>query len=137
MHHYQLFPRQIGEISRRYDVGELHLSFTQGVWREGKWGYPPVNSQGIGAEIRARIKGDATMSEHQWRGLTNALSGVFCASLNFIDATSTVTPQLTFANTESLSGGVLRHGYLPRENVCTENLTPWTKQLPCQSKSGL
>ncbi|KAJ2056914.1 Subunit of the glycosylphosphatidylinositol transamidase complex-like protein [Coemansia sp. S146] len=140
MYHYHLFPRQIGEISRRYDVDELHLSFTQGGWRESKWGSPPVNSQGIGAEVRARIKGgDAIQSESQWRGLTNALSGVFCASLNFIDTTNTANPQLTFADTDTATttSGVLRHGYLPRENVCTENLTPWIKQLPCQSKSGL
>ncbi|KAJ1823062.1 Subunit of the glycosylphosphatidylinositol transamidase complex-like protein [Coemansia sp. RSA 2671] len=138
LHHYQLFPRQIGEISRRYDVNELYLSFTQGGWREGKWGSPPVNSQGIGAEVRARIKeGDPAKSESQWRGLTNALSGVFCASLNFIDTTNTATPRLTFADADSPASGVLRHGYLPRENVCTENLTPWVKQLPCQSKSGL
>ncbi|KAJ2440128.1 Subunit of the glycosylphosphatidylinositol transamidase complex-like protein [Coemansia sp. RSA 2424] len=138
LHHYQLFPRQIGEISRRYNVDELHLSFTQGGWRETKWGYPPVNSQGIGAEVRARIKGgDAAQSERQWKGLTNALSGVFCASLNFIDTTNTNTPRLTFTDSAAAASGVLRHGYLPRENVCTENLTPWIKQLPCQSKSGL
>ncbi|KAJ2764200.1 Subunit of the glycosylphosphatidylinositol transamidase complex-like protein, partial [Coemansia nantahalensis] len=35
------------------------------------------------------------------------------------------------------NGTVLRHGYLARENVCTENLTPWIKQLPCQAQSGL
>ncbi|KAJ2425869.1 Subunit of the glycosylphosphatidylinositol transamidase complex-like protein [Coemansia sp. RSA 2531] len=141
LYHYHLFPRQIGEISRRYDVDELHLSFTQGGWRESKWGSPPVNSQGIGAEVRARIKGgDVIQSESQWKGLTNALSGVFCASLNFIDTTNTATPQLTFAadrGAATATSGVLRHGYLPRENVCTENLTPWIKQLPCQSKSGL
>ncbi|KAJ2746190.1 Subunit of the glycosylphosphatidylinositol transamidase complex-like protein [Coemansia sp. BCRC 34301] len=138
LHHYQLFPRQIGEISRRYNVDELHLSFTQGGWRESKWGHPPINSQGIGAEVRARIKGgDIVQSERRWKGLTNALSGVFCASLNFIDTTNTATPRLTFAENDAKAGSMLRHGYLPRENVCTENLTPWIKQLPCQSKSGL
>ncbi|KAJ2819638.1 Subunit of the glycosylphosphatidylinositol transamidase complex-like protein, partial [Coemansia sp. 'formosensis'] len=128
LYHYHLFPRQIGEISRRYDVDELHLSFTQGGWRESKWGSPPVNSQGIGAEVRARIKGgDVARSESQWKGLTNALSGVFCASLNFIDTTNTATPRLTFADIGATTSGMLRHGYLPRENVCTENLTPWIK----------
>ena len=27
-------------------------------------------------------------------------------------------------------------GTLPGENVCTENLTPWKKMLPCQGKRG-
>ena len=30
-----------------------------------------------------------------------------------------------------------RYGTLPGENVCTENLTPWKKLLPCQDKRGL
>ncbi|KAJ2603351.1 Subunit of the glycosylphosphatidylinositol transamidase complex-like protein [Coemansia sp. RSA 1722] len=137
-HHYHLFPRQIGEIALRYDVDELHLSFTQGNWRERQWGYPPVNSQGVGAEARARIRGSDDHIAAQWTGLTNALSGVFCASLNFIDDTNTVVPQMVFAESQkSGRAGVLRQGYLPRESVCTENLTPWIKQLPCQSRSGI
>lgn len=30
-----------------------------------------------------------------------------------------------------------RYASLPREIVCTENLTPWKKLLPCDSKKGL
>ncbi|KAM6339829.1 GPI transamidase component PIG-T isoform 2-T2 [Alca torda] len=32
---------------------------------------------------------------------------------------------------------LLRYAVLPREVVCTENLTPWKKLLPCGSKAGL
>ncbi|KAI9505645.1 GPI transamidase component PIG-T [Coemansia spiralis] len=149
-HHYHLFPRQIGEIAKQNGVDELHLSFTQGGWRQDTWGSPPVNSQGVGAEIIARINGtEDGSSGSKWKGLTNALSGVFCASLNFIDEGNTAMPQLTFTTQNTKRDGVragqdnsaatniLRHGYLPRENVCTENLTPWIKQLPCQAKSGI
>jgi hypothetical protein len=31
----------------------------------------------------------------------------------------------------------LRHATLPGEGVCTENLTPFTKLLPCSARSGL
>jgi len=31
----------------------------------------------------------------------------------------------------------LFYGEMPEEAVCTENLTPWTKLLPCRSESGL
>ena len=31
----------------------------------------------------------------------------------------------------------LRHGTLPSEHVCTENLTPFLKLLPCKSLSGI
>ncbi|KAJ1735904.1 Subunit of the glycosylphosphatidylinositol transamidase complex-like protein [Coemansia biformis] len=153
-HSYRLFPRQIGEIALRYGVRELQLAFTQGGWRD-KWGYAPVASQGAGAEILARIEGPPEEAARQWKGLANALSGVFCASLNFVGQENTSSPRLTFAETtnadsngstsgstggstgSNTGGSVLKHGYLPRENVCTENLTPWIKQLPCQSKSGI
>lgn len=169
-----------------------------------------------------------------WKELSNVLSGIFCASLNFIDSTNTVTPTASFkplglANGEKPCGhfllpvtscpnlcclfpqwgqsinplgvqapeegfprlcclciafsqgrrgshsqlgllgwwrqrgvwgaGVwvprsgaprptpdrplsssdtdhyfLRYAVLPREVVCTENLTPWKKLLPCSSK---
>ncbi|KAJ1725613.1 Subunit of the glycosylphosphatidylinositol transamidase complex-like protein [Coemansia erecta] len=136
-HHYHLFPRQLGEIALRYGVDELHLAFTQGNWREARWGHPPSASQGVGADVRARIAGTGEHASRQWRGLTNALSGVFCASLNFIDESNTALPQMAFAEHAHSRAPALRQGYLPRENVCTENLTPWIKQLPCQSRSGL
>lgn len=31
----------------------------------------------------------------------------------------------------------LRYAVLPREIVCTENLTPWKKLLPCESQVGI
>jgi phosphatidylinositol glycan class T len=35
------------------------------------------------------------------------------------------------------ASGSLRYGMLPREAVCTENLTPWLKLLPCRDNAGL
>lgn len=104
-----------------------------------------------------------------WKELSNVLSGIFCASLNFIDSTNTVQPSAsfkplgvgngrrTFLNSPfagfKLCGWImalkpsffcdqlkvtdhrfLRYATLPREIVCTENLTPWKKLLPCGSK---
>ncbi|KAJ2707571.1 Subunit of the glycosylphosphatidylinositol transamidase complex-like protein [Coemansia spiralis] len=134
-HNYRLFPRQLGEIARRYGVHELKLALRQGGWRD-KWGYAPTAVQGTaGAELMARIRNGGSV-DAQWRGLANALSGVFCASLNFVGSESTISPRLTFG-ADAANGTVLRHGYLARENVCTENLTPWIKQLPCQAQSGI
>ncbi len=33
--------------------------------------------------------------------------------------------------------GAWLHGSLPREAVCTENLTPWLRLLPCRDVAGL
>ena len=73
--------------------------------------------------------------DKHWKALTNTLSGLFCASLNFIDETITTEPRLSFRTDDPLSKDQqLRFGALPNENVCTENLTPWIKLLPCKAK---
>ena len=77
--------------------------------------------------------------DENWSGLTQALSGQFCASLNFIDSKTTSSPKLSFrrqgvASAAGTNSSLLRHAALPRELVCTENLTPWKKLLPCDSK---
>lgn len=78
----------------------------------------------------------------RWITLNNALSGLFCASMNFIDSTRTTRPVMTFEpmgdhGNNSASNLHLLHGTLPREVVCTENLTPFLKLLPCKGKSGI
>lgn len=83
-------------------------------------------------------------ADKKWRILTNALSGLFCASLNFIDSTRTTRPVMSFRPEgssryyDSTAGNMhLLHGVLPREVVCTENLTPFLKLLPCKGKAGI
>lgn len=74
--------------------------------------------------------------------MTNALSGLFCASLNFIDGTRTTRPVMSFqpeGNHPNLTNENthLLYGVLPHEVVCTENLTPFLKMLPCKGKAGI
>lgn len=74
-----------------------------------------------------------------WKELAGALSGLLCASLNSIDASNSLNPEFTFQPTGVASSGAvnssyLRYATLPREIVCTENLTPWKKLLPCDAK---
>jgi phosphatidylinositol glycan class T len=81
-------------------------------------------------------------ADNRWLILTNALSGLFCASLNFIDSTRTIRPVMSFAPAGAHSDSTLHnlhllHGTLPREVVCTENLTPFLKLLPCKGKAGI
>lgn len=81
-------------------------------------------------------------ADARWLTLTNALSGLFCASLNFVDSTKTIRPVMSFQPeghhpSSSLSSLHLLHGTLPHEVVCTENLTPFLKLLPCKGKAGI
>lgn len=139
---YRLFPKSLGDIVSTYDVQELHLSLTQGIWRHDKWGYP-IHDAPPGAELWVWFLPSVSSVKQSWSELVNALSGLFCASLNFMDAKSTVNPNWSF-RPHGLQGEgfakdvkLLRYSALPREVVCTENLTPWKKLLPCDSKVGL
>ncbi|KAI8609329.1 GPI transamidase component PIG-T [Chytriomyces sp. MP71] len=80
----------------------------------------------------------STDVDKRWTGLTNALAGTFCASLNFITPQVSAEPLISF-NVSSVDPSLssLRYSTLPREITCTENLTPWTKLLPCTTKAGI
>ncbi|XP_048244688.1 GPI transamidase component PIG-T-like [Haliotis cracherodii] len=141
-HHYRLFPKSLGDVVSTYGVQELHLSQTQGLWRHEKWGYP-VEDAPPGAEFWVWFKPTVKNVDQTWAELVNAVSGLFCTSLNFLDGKSTVAPRWSFrprgVATEgyTYSTKFVRYGALPSEIVCTENLTPWKKLLPCNTKVGL
>ncbi|XP_061114042.1 GPI transamidase component PIG-T [Conger conger] len=136
---YRLFPKSLGQVITKFSVRELHISFTQGFWRTMQWGQPFLSAP-PGAELWVWFQDTVPDVDGAWKELTNVLSGIFCASLNFIDSTNTVQPSASF---KPLGVGnvtnhkFLRYAVLPREIVCTENLTPWKKLLPCGSKAGL
>ncbi|KAI4881914.1 hypothetical protein NFI96_021089 [Prochilodus magdalenae] len=137
--HYRLFPKSLGQVLSKFSVRELHISFTQGYWRTMQWGQPFIPSP-PGAELWVWFHNTVTDVDGNWKELTNVLSGIFCASLNFIDSTNTVQPSASFKPLglgNATDHRFLRYATLPREIVCTENLTPWKKLLPCGSKAGL
>lgn len=119
---------------------ELHLTLTEGQWRHDQWGYPVLDAA-PGAELYAWFAPEVSDVDTEWKKLSATLSGMFCASLNFIENFNTVTPQMTFwpsspIETKRNITSHLRYASLPREIVCTENLTPWKKLLPCESSRG-
>ncbi|KAH0586611.1 GPI transamidase component PIG-T [Termitomyces sp. J132] len=140
--HYTVFPLALGQILREYAVTELHLSLNAGKWNYDRWGYPEEPGVGTGAELWTWM-GDSTQSSinERWRGLRNALAGLFCASLGSLDEQRTTSPARSFLPEGHLPDwGIphqIRHASLPSENVCTENLTPFLKLLPCKSLSGI
>lgn len=76
-------------------------------------------------------------ADENWKGLSSRLSGLTCASLNFLDKSTSIEPIYAFRPHATIQKPAksknlfIRVGHLPRENICTENLTPWTKLLPC------
>lgn len=144
--HFQYFPRALGQVLQNAHTHELHLRFSTGRWDPGSWGSRPSNGTkegGTGVELWAWVEADTEEEAFgRWRTLNHALSGLFCASMNFIDSTQTSRPLITFQpQGDHLDPDLTRlhllHGTLPHEVVCTENLTPFLKQLPCKGKAGV
>ena len=150
--HYRYFPRALAQILQYTHTAELHLRFGLGRWDEESWGSRPrsgLREGGNGVELWAWLEGEGDAeADGRWSDLVNSLSGLFCASLNFIDSGKTLRPVLTFEPEGTLDHLPLQgkngtgelqllHGMLPHEVVCTENLTPFLKLLPCKGKAGI
>ncbi|KAI0775576.1 Gpi16 subunit GPI transamidase component [Trametes elegans] len=140
--HYTLFPLALGQLLREHAVTELHLTLNAGKWNYDHWGYPDEPGVGTGAELWVWM-GDTvpTSVDERWQGVRHSLAGLFCASLGHLDEQRTTSPALTFQPEGFLPNFThphqLRHATLPSEHVCTENLTPFLKLLPCKSLSGI
>ncbi|KAF8609557.1 Gpi16 subunit GPI transamidase component [Ceratobasidium sp. AG-I] len=142
--HYTVVPLALGQVLREYSVTELHLSLNAGKWNYNAWGAPLVPNVASGAELWAWMghtqNETSEIIEKRWRGLTNALAGLFCASLGSMDERRTVVPDIAFRPEGDLPGDYshsLRYASIPSENVCTENLTPFAKLLPCKAHVGI
>ncbi|XVF21368.1 hypothetical protein REPUB_Repub12eG0084400 [Reevesia pubescens] len=126
------------EQVKKFRVKEMELSFTQGRWNYESWGgfdpIPSSNAKPPGVELWAVFDVPQHQIDASWKNLTHTLSGLFCASINFLESATTYSaPEWGFPP----ASGNLRYGTLPREAVCTENLTPWLKLLPCRDKAGI
>lgn len=137
-HHRKLFPKAIYQIVQKFRIQEMDLSFTQGRWNHRLWGgLEGLEALGVkpgGVELRAQFRQSNEEADVLWRNLTHALSGLFCASINFLENPAMVSE---WGGVRQAGVGAVRQGSLPRETVCTENLTPWLKLLPCRDRAGL
>ncbi|EFJ07737.1 hypothetical protein SELMODRAFT_133060 [Selaginella moellendorffii] len=133
--HHRLFPKAIFQLVRKFRIKEMELSFTQGRWNYQRWGVgdpiAQLAAKPVGVELTASLDVPEAEVDSTWGNLTHALSGLFCASINFLESPT------TFLEPWFSKSSRTRYGALPREAVCTENLTPWLKLLPCRDKAGL
>ncbi|POM59660.1 GPI transamidase component [Phytophthora palmivora] len=145
-----LFPNVLRQIIEKHDAESLHLTFAIGRYADWRYGSAQsFNSSGFahapfGTRLQVVLRGD-NETQQRWRGITSELGGLFSASLNQMDETvvTGVLPASTplelgaFPSTETNPALVFLHGSLAREELCTENLTPWLKMLPCRAFAGL
>ena len=142
LRHFRILPRALLQPVASLDVDAFQLTLTAGRWQYASWG-APSGSQSVanGAEVWASF-GDAHQSAAlplatRWRRLTSALAGTFCASLDAIEETTSVTIPARYVWSDAPENTTALHAYLPSESVCTENLTPLLKLLPCKGGAGL
>eukprot|EP00929_Paragymnodinium_shiwhaense_P013119 TRINITY_DN120985_c0_g1_i1.p1 TRINITY_DN120985_c0_g1~~TRINITY_DN120985_c0_g1_i1.p1 ORF type:complete len:675 (-),score=112.18 TRINITY_DN120985_c0_g1_i1:10-2034(-) len=138
--HFDLFPKSVGKLlnTRPYLSG-FEATLTRGRWKE-EWGAPPREYRPSGATlVMATTTAESNETSEVWRFLISALSGSLCASFEGMDpqhegSSPWVKPmEVPWVGDQQQ----LRYATLPYEPVCTENLTPWLKLLPCGHRRGL
>lgn len=137
--HFQLLPRALLQPVGSLDVDAMQLSLTAGRWHYDTWG-APASTQAVasGAEVWASFRAQSTMPlATRWRRLTSALAGLFCTSLDAVDNTTSTSIPASYVWSDAPPNATALHAYLPSEAVCTENITPILKLLPCQGGAGL
>ncbi|KAK9944791.1 hypothetical protein M0R45_010341 [Rubus argutus] len=90
--HHHLFPKAISQLVQKFHVKEMELSFTQGRWNYDQWGgFDPLSSSNAkppGVELWAVFDVPHKQVDDSWKNLTHALSGLFCASINFLESST-------------------------------------------------
>ena len=104
-------PGVICELTDTLNITEFAVTMRKGRW-EPLWGAYP------GDEAPGGIAVYAPSSRNRLLQLVRVVSGMLCTS----------TGPATFAE---------KRAFLPRETVCTENLTPFVRLLPCRGSRGL
>lgn len=159
--HATNYPTIIQHILRKYQLRSFRLSFSIGQFSHVEFGpetlaackvlfnesecfmsnqlHAPFGST-LDAEFYDDGHGSNTILKKRWKGLTAELGGLFSASLNQMNemTVAIIDKRFDVENQTSADFGILNvKASLPREEICTENLTPWIKLLPCRSNSGL
>lgn len=124
------FPPAIVEMVHEHRFESFRITFTKGRWDHRNWGVAPFDLALTGVQLHAWFQPDKDeIVNLRWNKLAHSLSGLLGGSINLLSKAQTIVPQLTFGE----QNGKLRFGVLPSEAICTENLTPWVKLLPCMS----
>lgn len=136
--HFDLFPKPIGKFLNAHPaLVAFEASLTQGRWKNEEWGSAPREFRPPGAVLVAAINSsEAHEVEDSWKFLISALSGSLCASFEGMDPAHKQWAE-PVSVPWAAPGQQQRFSTLPYEPVCTENLTPWLKLLPCGGRRGL
>ncbi|EFC45008.1 predicted protein [Naegleria gruberi] len=119
-------------LTNKYNLNELKLTFTRGRYNYKDWGiYDKISPNGLTLQVNFK-----NIQNFQiWDNLVNELSGIFCASINFLTQ---------YEQRRVYNSGIVNYlnnntiyGTLSEETICTENLTPFKSILPFRGNMGL
>ena len=103
-----------------------------------RWGEPEWEAAPLGVSLGVLLSEETAYgnADDTWNRVVNSMSGIFCASLNLLTHEKTHRLHEPFAPKMSPKH-LFMSGTLPKETVCTENLTPFLRLLPCDNRAGL
>merc|ERR1719313_2332781 len=81
--------------------------------------------------------GDSENLPEGWSSLSHALGGLLCASLNGMASEHRSFRWISPARIDLDGRNATWYSSLPYEAVCTENLSPFLKLLPCHGMAGI
>eukprot|EP00756_Hemistasia_phaeocysticola_P058033 Hpha_TRINITY_DN34646_c0_g1::TRINITY_DN34646_c0_g1_i1::g.21109::m.21109/K05292/PIGT; phosphatidylinositol glycan, class T len=132
----RLFPALFAQLASRVGLRRLRFSLSRGRWRSGEWGeqaIPTPSAAALFADFAQGGQGGTLPSG--WSPLVQSLSGLLCASLDFLSPEA----EPGYAHGVLMTGGEWDvWGFLPaEEQVCSENLSPLLGLLPARGDAGL
>lgn len=148
---FDLFPSPIGKLLNAHlGIESFEATLTRGRWKSA-WGEAPWEFRPPGAVLATALTEQAEDpgATAAYRFLVSTLAGSMCASFEGMNpALAAGEDETQLSNNAgarplqlpaawSAKGTSFRLATLPYEPVCTENLTPWLKLLPCGRHRGL
>jgi GPI-anchor transamidase subunit T len=115
------------DILQKHSVNELHVRLTQGVFRHYKWGYPLLSAP-TGGEVWAWFKEHTQNIPEKWKGLTNSLAGLLCATFNDVETANSMSPKWNF-RPEGISCLTKRDKFVLCDFLKSQNSGNFSKNL--------
>lgn len=121
------FPRQLFQLSKAFSFEKLEMFQTIGRWWSDEWGLCP--GSGKAAPYGSFIQATSLKDHSRWRLLLETICDLLGLAFNNGWSMETSVGQIEDRNSIQ--------ALMPREPLCTENLSRWLLMLPCGSEYGI
>eukprot|EP00918_Siedleckia_nematoides_P063693 GHVU01138592.1.p1 GENE.GHVU01138592.1~~GHVU01138592.1.p1 ORF type:complete len:206 (+),score=27.23 GHVU01138592.1:206-823(+) len=130
-YNFDLFPRDVAKLLLRLPLHSFTATLTQGRWAKEHWGAAPIEVAPPGAALRATVS--ASEAYGTWRNLVHAVGGLTGSTMGQLDDRTKLN---ILPERRDEPDKRTLYASIPTEPVCTENLSPFIKLLPCGTSVG-